>query len=81
MHARKIDLAQHEMIKARLRIIGSSLAQISRELGISHATTGAACAGYSRSRRVEKAIADKLKVTPSDLWPDRNHDPNDRRST
>lgn len=71
MKVRHIDLPRHEMIKARLRIAGTSLAQISRELGVSHTTVGMVCQGYSRSRRVEEAIADKLAARPESLWPDR----------
>ncbi len=71
MKVRQIDLPRHEMIKARLRIAGTSLAQISRELGGSHTKVGMACQGYSRSRRVEEAIAAKLSVDPESLWPDR----------
>lgn len=71
MKPRQIDLPRHEMIKARLRIAGTSLAQISRELGVSHTTVGMVCQGYSRSRRVEEAISDKLSVRPENLWPER----------
>lgn len=69
--ARFVDLPRHEILKARLRIAGSSLADIGRELKISHATVGAASAGYTRSRRVETAIADKLGARPEDIWPER----------
>ncbi|RNF35326.1 helix-turn-helix domain-containing protein [Paracoccus methylarcula] len=69
--ARLINMRTHELVKAELRIAGSSLAQVGRELGISHASVGSACAGYSRSRRVEEAIASKLLKRPEEIWPER----------
>lgn len=62
---------QHEYIKMRLRLVGSSLAIIARELGIQPTTVTAASLGKRRSRRIETAIADRLGVTPRALWPER----------
>lgn len=68
-----------EDIKAALRKQGWTLAGIAQELGvgpsaISHALT------RQRSRRVEKVIANKLGLSPHEIWPQRykrgaTHDP------
>ncbi|QND79602.1 helix-turn-helix domain-containing protein [Pseudoxanthomonas mexicana] len=62
---------QHEFIKMRLRLAGSSLACIARELGIQPTTVTATSQGKRRSRRIEQAIARKLGCTPQSLWPGR----------
>ena len=62
---------QHEVIKMRLRLAGSSLACIARELGIQPTTVTATSQGKRRSRRIELAIARKLGCTPQSLWPAR----------
>lgn len=67
LHGRK----QHERIKMRLRLAGSSLAAVARELGVSSSTVTIVCQGLRRSRRVEALIAAKLDTTPERLWPDR----------
>lgn len=64
-------LEQHERIKMRLRLIGSSLSAIARELGVAATTVTSVSQGYRRSRRIESAIAAKLGVLPEDLWRDR----------
>lgn len=64
-------LEQHERIKMRLRIAGSSLAEVARELAVAGTTVTSVSQGYRRSRRIEMAIASKLGVSPVDLWPDR----------
>jgi Ner family transcriptional regulator len=65
------ELEQHERIKMRLRIAGSSLAEVSRELGVAGTTVTSVSQGYRRSRRIEGAIAAKLGVAAASLWPDR----------
>lgn len=67
-------LEQHERIKMRLRLAGSSLAEVARELSVAGTTVTSVSQGYRRSRRIESAIADKLGVTPGSLWPDRYPD-------
>lgn len=62
---------QHERIKMRLRLAGSSLAAVARELGVSSTTVIIVSQGMRRSRRIEALIADKLHTTPQRLWPDR----------
>lgn len=67
LHGRK----QHERIKMRLRLAGSSLAAVARELGVSSSTVIIVSQGLRRSRRIEALIAAKLATTPERLWPDR----------
>jgi len=64
-------MERHERIKMRLRLAGSSLAQVARELGVQPTTVTSVCQGYRRSRRVEDLIATKLSTTPAKLWPER----------
>jgi lambda repressor-like predicted transcriptional regulator len=61
-----------ELIKANLRIAGSSVATIARELGVSVAAVSKTIR-YSncRSRRIESAVADALNLAPSAIWPAR----------
>jgi Ner family transcriptional regulator len=67
-------LEQHERIKMRLRLAGSSLAEVARDLGVAGTTVTSVSQGYRRSRRIESAIAAKLGVQPGSLWPDRYPD-------
>lgn len=67
----KLSLDAHERLKAELRIRGSSLAQISRDLGVSDSALSLVGKGYHRSRRIEKALADAVGSTPEALFPDR----------
>lgn len=62
---------RHEQIKMRLRLAGSSLAQVARELRVQPTTVTSVCQGYRRSRRIEDLIATKLSTTAAQLWPDR----------
>ena len=66
-----IDLVQHEHIKMRLRLRGSSLADVARDLGVAGTTVTSVSQGYRRSRRVESAIAEILGERAENLWPDR----------
>lgn len=66
-----LDLQQHERIKMRLRLVGSSLSELARELDVRATTVTSVSQGYRRSRRIEQAIADKLKEKPEILWPER----------
>lgn len=67
----KAPLQKHERIKMQLRLAGSSLANVARELGVRPTTVTSVCQGYRRSRRIEQLIAQKLNQSPSDLWPER----------
>jgi Ner family transcriptional regulator len=62
---------QHERIKMRLRLAGSSLACVARELGVAATTVTSVSQGARRSRRIEALIAAKLGLRPAQLWPDR----------
>lgn len=62
---------RHERIKMRLRLAGSSLAKIARELEVQPTTVTSVCLGQRRSRRIEDLIAEKLSTTAPKLWPDR----------
>ena len=67
-------LEQHERVKMQLRLAGSSLAQVARELGVTRTTVTIVCKGMRRSYRIEQAISTKLGVTAAYLWPDRYPD-------
>jgi lambda repressor-like predicted transcriptional regulator len=65
------DLQQHERVKMQLRLRGSSLAQIARDLAVARTSVTSVCQGRHRSRRIECAIAEKLGLRPEQLWPER----------
>lgn len=65
------NIAKHERLKCELRLKGSSLAQLSRELGLSISSVSTVSQGYRRSERIQKAIAKKLGTTPQEIWPER----------
>ena len=62
---------QHESIKMRLRLQGSSLAEVARELAVTRTTVTAVSQGRCRSQRIEAAIAVKLGMNVEQLWPER----------
>lgn len=62
---------QHEWIKSHLRLAGSSLADVARELGIRPATVTIVSQGMRRSQRIEAAISAKLGVPAALLWPEK----------
>lgn len=62
---------RHERLKAELRIRGTSLAQIGRDLGVSGTSISLVGLGKHRSKRIERAIADALGTTPEKLYPER----------
>jgi Ner family transcriptional regulator len=55
----------------KLRLAGSSLAQVARELQVQPTTVTSVSRGLSRSKRIESRIAEVLRTTPDKLWPDR----------
>ncbi len=67
----KVDLENHELLKFRLRLAGSSMAKIARSLGISQSSVTVVSQGYRRSHRVQREIADQLGTTPQQFFPDR----------
>ena len=70
--------ATHERIKCELRLRGTSLARIARELGVTNAAMTLASRGACRSRRIEAAIASALETTPDEIWPQRYEPDHDR---
>lgn len=64
-------LRQHQRIKESLRLRGTSLSKIARELDVTPTTVTTVCQGFRRSRRIEGAIADALGIAAENLWPDR----------
>lgn len=61
----------HEMLRARLRLAGSSFSAIARELGITPSSVSLVSQGHRRSAKIQQAIASKLATTPEALWPAR----------
>ena len=59
---------RREYIKYALRVRGTSLAQIARELHVSSPTLSQVCRGCRNSDRVRRAIAAKLDRQPEDIW-------------
>lgn len=70
-------IAHHEHIKLRLRLVGSSLAEVARELCVAATTVTSVSQGHRRSRRIEMHIAEKLGTSAAELWADRY--PQERR--
>ena len=60
----KADLDAHERLKAELRIRGTSLAQISRDLGVSDSALTLVGKRMCRSQRIEKALALAVGASP-----------------
>lgn len=67
----KQNLDAHERLRAELHIRGTSLARIARELGVSDAALTLVGKGGNLSRRIEKALARAVGITPEALFPDR----------
>ena len=68
---RNNELLLHEKNKAELRIRGTSLAKLARELGVSGTSMSLVSMGKHRSKRIEIAIANALGQSPEKLWPER----------
>jgi Ner family transcriptional regulator len=62
---------QRENIKVELRMAGSSLAQVARELGVSRQFVSAVLGGQKRSERIEEHIARTVGIPVGQLWTDR----------
>ena len=56
---------------ASLRAIGSSYADIARDLGVSRSAVVRCARRPEISARVSSAIAAKLGLHPADIWPER----------
>lgn len=59
-----------EDIKAGLRKLGFPLSLVAKELGVTRQAVTLVLAG-TRSERIEKWIAEKLELTPKEVWPER----------
>lgn len=71
---------RREWIKFQLRIRGSSLSQLARELNVTRSSTILALA--KPYPRVERAIARRIGLKPEQIWPERydeNGNPNRKR--
>lgn len=60
---------RREWIKFQLRVRGSSLSQLARELGVTRHTTILALA--RPYPRIERAIAKRIGLRPEQVWPER----------
>ena len=69
--AMTVDLCLHNEIKRRLKVAGSSLTEVSRQLGVSPSTVTVVSQGYRRSGRIQAEIAQTLGTTAEALFPDR----------
>jgi transcriptional regulator with XRE-family HTH domain len=58
-----VCIERREFIKYQLRLRGSSLTAISRELGVSITTVSQVSSGHRVSKRVLEAIAEKIGVS------------------
>ena len=65
------SLTRREEIKARLRSKGTSMSGIAKELGLAPSTVQSVVSGRSFSKTVAEAIARKLSLKTSDIWPER----------
>ncbi|UWQ35603.1 helix-turn-helix domain-containing protein (plasmid) [Leisingera sp. M527] len=61
----------YSKLKADLSSAGVTLRSIARDVGVSHTAVTDVARGARRSRKIERAIADRLNTTPASLWPDR----------
>lgn len=55
-----MDIIEHERRKYRLRVKGTSFAQIAKELGVAKTNVSAVSRGVKQSARIRQAIADAL---------------------
>jgi lambda repressor-like predicted transcriptional regulator len=64
-------MTRREEIKARLRSEGSNMSSIANDLGLAPSTVQSVVSGRSYSKTVAEAIAQKLSLKISDIWPER----------
>ena len=64
------ELRRHEELKCMLRLVGSSLSEISSDLGVSPAAVSYVSQRRNRSARIETAIARKLNRPVQEVFPD-----------
>lgn len=58
-----------ELIKAQLRMAGSSPAQIARDLQRSHSTVSRVISGQGKSTRIARRICEVARLDPHSVWP------------
>lgn len=63
------DEGRREWIKARLKLAGYTLGGLARELGLSR--TASQRALWRSYPRMERIIAEKLGLSPQEIWPER----------
>ena len=73
------QLSTPALVRAAVRLRGTSLAQLSLQHGYHRDAFGQALRSRRwRSRRIERLLATFLGVRPADLWPDRYPDATQR---
>ena len=65
------EVALREELKFRLRMLGHSLTNIAAELDVTVAAVSNCCVGVTKSKRIQRVIADRLDVDPATIWPAR----------
>lgn len=65
------DETRHVEIRNRLRLAGTSIAGLAREIGVAPATVTIVSQGHRTSHRIQSAIARKLGLLPEELFPER----------
>jgi lambda repressor-like predicted transcriptional regulator len=61
----------HEVRKMKLRLRGMTFASIAEAIGVERSAVSRTSLGTSRSKRIERALADALETRVEDLFPDR----------
>ncbi|WCR14008.1 helix-turn-helix domain-containing protein [Paracoccus seriniphilus] len=67
----QLDIERHDHVKRRLRALRVTFVDIAAELGCRPSLVTMVSQGHRRSERIEQAIAGHLKLSPSEIWPDR----------
>lgn len=70
--AKEYGIARREYIKYALRLRGTSLTELSRELRVSISTLSQVCRGDRSSARLRIAVARKLSCKPKEIWEERS---------
>lgn len=65
-----IEISPHELLKARIRSRKKTFRQIASDLGVGASSITLVSQRKSRSRRIEKALADAAGCDPEDLFED-----------
>jgi lambda repressor-like predicted transcriptional regulator len=64
------DIKKYRYIKSQLILQGIEIQDIAKDVGVSPTMVGFVVAGKRKSLRVRKAIARKLRMDITDIWPD-----------